>query len=143
MDGIVGTVVFGNIYGTEQFGGMNHFHNMIDEAMIARSSFNAEDYFPNTLGRLVDRLTGVLSRREHVFREFDAFFEKIIEQHLETNHTKTINNGGDLVDILIGLMKEHQGSTSFSFSRDHIKALLTVSKELIKIILHHNNYQCI
>ena len=33
MDGIVGTVAFGNIYGTEQIGDMNHFHDMIETNM--------------------------------------------------------------------------------------------------------------
>ncbi|CAN6293996.1 unnamed protein product [Urochloa humidicola] len=122
MDGIVGTVAFGNIYGTEQFGETKHFHDMINEAMIARSSFCAEDFFPNAFGRLVDHLTGVVSRREHVFREFDAFYEVIIEQHLKSTHT-TPRNDEDLVDVLIGLTKEHQGS--IRFGRDNIKALLT------------------
>ncbi|CAL4916007.1 unnamed protein product [Urochloa decumbens] len=54
--------------------------------------------------------------------EFDAFFETIIEQHLQSTHT-TPTNDEDLVDVLIGLTKEHQGS--IRFGRDHIKALLT------------------
>lgn len=124
MDGIVGTVAFGNIYGAEQFGHTKHFHDMINEAMVARSSFCAEDYFPNAFGRLMDHLTGLTSRRERVFWEFDAFFETIIEQHLESSHAKS-NNSCDLVDVLIGRMKEDQGS-SIGFSRDNIKALLTV-----------------
>nr|CAB3499938.1 unnamed protein product [Digitaria exilis] len=123
MDGIVGTVAFGNIYGAEQFGHTKHFHDMINEAMVARSSFCAEDYFPNAFGRLMDHLTGLTSRRERVFWEFDAFFETIIEQHLESSHAKS-NNSCDLVDVLIGRMKEDQGS-SIGFSRDNIKALLT------------------
>ncbi|KAL6592144.1 hypothetical protein ACP70R_049596 [Stipagrostis hirtigluma subsp. patula] len=122
MDGIVGTVAFGSIYGTEQLTQKKHFHDVIDEAMRARSSFSAEDYFPNALGRLVDRLTCVSSRRESVFKEFDAFFETIIEQHLEHSRAKP-NDAGDLTDVLIGLMKEH--NDSLRFSRDHIKALLT------------------
>lgn len=83
MDGIVGTVAFGNVYGAEHFAYKEeHFHHVIDEAMVVRSSFSAEDYFPNAVGRLVDRLTGVASLRERVFREFDAFFEMMLEQHL-------------------------------------------------------------
>ncbi|CAL4937104.1 unnamed protein product [Urochloa decumbens] len=119
MDGIFGTVAFGNIYGTEQFAHRKHFHDAIDDAMGVMASFSAEDYFPNAAGRLVDCLTGVVSRRERVFRELDAFFDTIIEQHLDASRA-TANS--DLVDVLIGLMKEHQGS--LRFSRDHIKALL-------------------
>ncbi|XP_066360314.1 4-hydroxyphenylacetaldehyde oxime monooxygenase-like [Miscanthus floridulus] len=128
MDGIVGTVAFGNIYGTEHFAYKEHFHHVIDEAMVVRSSFSAEDYFPNAIGRLVDRLTGVASLRERVFREFDAFFEMMLEQHLDPTRRpkQPDNNGcGGLIDVLVGLMKEHQQQGSFRFSRDVVKALLT------------------
>ncbi|KAK8443667.1 hypothetical protein SEVIR_9G010800v4 [Setaria viridis] len=33
MDGVIGTVAFGNIYGTEQFAHTKHFHDVVDEAM--------------------------------------------------------------------------------------------------------------
>ncbi|CAL4924221.1 unnamed protein product [Urochloa decumbens] len=123
MDDIIGTVAFGNIYGAEQFVQRQHFRDVINEAMIARSSFCAEDYFPNTLGRLVDRLTGLVSRREMVFKEFDAFFETIIEHHL--NPSRIIpDQGEDLIDDLIdALMKEEQGS--LRFGRERVKALLS------------------
>jgi 4-hydroxyphenylacetaldehyde oxime monooxygenase len=125
MDGIVGTVAFGNIYGTEHFAYKEHFHHVIDEAMVVRSSFSAEDYFPNAVGRLVDRLTGVASLRERVFREFDAFFEMMLDQHLDpARRAKKPGNGCGLIDVLVGLMEEHEGS--FRFSRDVVKALLTV-----------------
>lgn len=129
MDGIVGTVAFGNVYGTEHFAYKDHFHHAIDEAMVVRSSFCAEDYFPNALGRLVDRLTGVAALRERVFREFDAFFEMMLERHLDPSRDKPKpGNGGGcggLIDVLIGLMKEHQEAGSLRFSRDVVKALLT------------------
>ncbi|CAN6181955.1 unnamed protein product [Urochloa humidicola] len=59
MDGIVGTIALGSIYGSEQFANRKHFHDLFDEAMGVRSSFSAEDYFPNFAGRLVDCLTGL------------------------------------------------------------------------------------
>jgi 4-hydroxyphenylacetaldehyde oxime monooxygenase len=124
MDDIIGTVAFGNIYGAEQFMERQHFRDVINEAMMARSSFCAEDYFPNALGRLVDRLTGVVSRREMVFREFDTFFETIIEHHLDPSRVIP-DQGGDLIDDLIDtLMEEHQGSPGFG--RERVKALLSV-----------------
>ncbi|KAL6906222.1 hypothetical protein ACP4OV_003823 [Aristida adscensionis] len=125
MDGVVGTAAFGNVYGAEQFTQRKRFHQVIDDAMRARSSFTAEDYFPNAVGRLVDRLAGVVSSRERVFREFDAFFEMIIEKnHLERSRAMP-GNGGNLADVLIGLMEEHEAGSS-TFSRDHVKALLTI-----------------
>ncbi|CAN6291080.1 unnamed protein product [Urochloa humidicola] len=128
MDGIIGTVAFGNIYGTEQFAHKKHFHDVVEEAMGVLASFSAEDYFPNAAGRLVDRLTGVVTRRERVFKELDAFFDMIIDQHLDASRATANSSSGDLVDVLISLMKEkddnkHQGS--LEFSRDNIKALLS------------------
>ncbi|KAK3129145.1 hypothetical protein QOZ80_6BG0472300 [Eleusine coracana subsp. coracana] len=123
MDAIIGTVAFGNIYGTEQFTYKKHFHDAIDEAMRVRSSFSAEDYFPNALGRLVDHLTGIALLRKRVFREFDAFFERIIQQHLDSSSSTKPKSKGSLIDVLIDLMKEHEGT--IRFSRDHVKAMLT------------------
>lgn len=123
MDGIVGAVAFGNIYGAEHFAyKKGHFHHVIDEAMVVRSSFSAEDYFPNALGRLADRcLTGAAALRERVFAEFDDFFEMILEHHLDPSRANNKpDNGGGLIDVLIGLMKEQR------LSRDGVKALLTV-----------------
>ncbi|CAL4891718.1 unnamed protein product [Urochloa decumbens] len=121
MDGIVGTVAFGNIYGAEHFAyRKEQFHRVIDEAMVVRSSFTAEDYFPNALGRLADRLfTGAAALRERVFRDFDAFFEMMLQRHLDPSKPAAGNGSCGLIDVLIGLMKEHK------FSRDAVKALLT------------------
>ncbi|KAL6636515.1 hypothetical protein ACP70R_024087 [Stipagrostis hirtigluma subsp. patula] len=125
MDGYIGTVAFGNIYGTEQFAHKKHFHDVIDEAMSAKASFSAEDYFPNAAGRLVDRLTGVAARRERVFRDLDAFFDVIIDQHLDPLRA-TPDAGPDLIDVFVGLAKDQdRRQSSFNFTRDHIKGLLS------------------
>ncbi|PUZ36064.1 hypothetical protein GQ55_9G010100 [Panicum hallii var. hallii] len=124
MDGIIGTVALGSIYGSEQFAHKKHFHVLFDEAMGVKSSFSAEDYFPNVAGRLVDRLTGLVARREKVFWEVDAFFDKIIDEHLVSPSRGTPDNGPDFVDVLIGLTKENKQG-SFRFTRDHIKGMLS------------------
>ena len=46
------------------------------------SGSSAEDLFPRTVGRLLDRLTGFVARRERIFHQLDGFFEMVIEQHL-------------------------------------------------------------
>ncbi|TVU44071.1 hypothetical protein EJB05_03499, partial [Eragrostis curvula] len=116
-DGIVGTVAFGNIYGTEQFAHKERFQHVLDEAMDMMAGFSAEDFFPNAAGRLVDRVTGLVARRERIFRELDAFFETVIDQHTDPARPKP-ENGGDLVDVLVDLWKEHRGT--LRFTRDHI-----------------------
>ncbi|RLN40357.1 4-hydroxyphenylacetaldehyde oxime monooxygenase-like [Panicum miliaceum] len=125
MDGIIGTVALGSIYGSQQFAHKKHFHVLFDEAMGVKSSFSAEDYFPNVAGRLVDRLTGLVSRREKVFWELDAFFDKIIDEHCLRSSRGTPDNGPGFIDVLVGLTKEQkQGSFSW-FTRDHIKGMLS------------------
>ncbi|KQK15379.1 4-hydroxyphenylacetaldehyde oxime monooxygenase [Brachypodium distachyon] len=124
-DGIIGTVAFGNVYGTEMLAAHEdkerRFHQVLDDAMDMLASFSAEDFFPNAAGRLVDRLTGLVSRRERIFKELDAFYETVIRQHLDPARPKP-SNGGDLVDVLLSLPNEPRGTLSFTM--DHVKALL-------------------
>jgi 4-hydroxyphenylacetaldehyde oxime monooxygenase len=85
------------------------------------ASFSAEDFFPNAAGRLVDRVTGLVARRERIFRDLDAFFEEVIDQH--TDPARVVReNGGDLVDVLVSLWKEQRGT--LRFTRDHVKGLI-------------------
>lgn len=142
-DGIIGTVAFGNIYGTEQFAHKKHFHHVLDDATDMLASFSAEDFFPNAAGRLVDRLTGLVARRERIFEELDAFFELVIEQHLDPGRTKP-DNGGDLVDVLIGLWKQEHSGT-LRFTREHVKAIIFVRqlkseihRTLVKLNCYHH-----
>ncbi|CAD6207685.1 unnamed protein product [Miscanthus lutarioriparius] len=130
MDGVIGTVAFGNIYGTEQFAHKKHFHDVLDEAMSAKAGFSTEDYYPNAAGRLVDRLTGAAARRERVFRDLDAFFDTIIDQHLVDPSSRATTPGGhgpDLIDVFVDLMEERRQrqAGSHHFTRDHIKGLLS------------------
>jgi 4-hydroxyphenylacetaldehyde oxime monooxygenase len=125
VDGIIGTVVFGKLYGTKHF--KMQFLDMLGEAMDMLGSFSAEDFFPNTAGRLVDRLTGLVARRDGIFRRLDAFFDAVIEQHLNTtcNKLEGENCRSDLVQALIELWKDN--GTAVPFIRDHVKAMLFVS----------------
>jgi 4-hydroxyphenylacetaldehyde oxime monooxygenase len=124
-DGIIGTVALGSIYGTEWFADRERrFLHVLREGVDMVASFSAEDFFPNAIGRLVDRLTGLAGRRERIFRDLDDFCEMVIDQHTDPARPKP-NNGGDLVDALIDLCdeeKEQRGT--FRFTREHVKAVL-------------------
>uniref|UniRef100_A0A0E0KLK4 4-hydroxyphenylacetaldehyde oxime monooxygenase n=1 Tax=Oryza punctata TaxID=4537 RepID=A0A0E0KLK4_ORYPU len=123
-DGIIGAVAFGSIYGTERFAGRKRFHHLLDDVMDMLASFSAEDFFPNTAaGRLVDHLTGLVARRERVFQQLDAFFEMVIEQHLDSSTTDS-GGGGNLVDALIGLWKQGKQYGDLRFTREHVKAII-------------------
>jgi 4-hydroxyphenylacetaldehyde oxime monooxygenase len=115
-DGIIGTVALGSVYGRDKLAGeKRHFQNVFHEAMHMLGNFSSEDFFPNAAGRLLDRITGMVTRRQQIFSELDGFFEMVIEEHLKPGRDK----GGDLVDALINLWKQGRGIT-----RDHIKAII-------------------
>ncbi|KDP46807.1 hypothetical protein JCGZ_24016 [Jatropha curcas] len=83
------------------------------------NGFHAEDFFPSA-GRFIDSLTGALAKREQTFRNLDAYFQKILERHLDPNRPKPEHE--DIVDVLVGLMRD-QGA-SFQLTKDHLKSIL-------------------
>ncbi|OEL35595.1 4-hydroxyphenylacetaldehyde oxime monooxygenase [Dichanthelium oligosanthes] len=113
VDGIIGTVVFGEIYGTEHF--KMQFLSMLNEAMDMLGSFSAEDFFPNTAGRLIDWLTGLVARRDRIFKRLDAFFDAVIDQHLNPTLNKPDegNCRSDLVQAMIELWKDKESADTF------------------------------
>ncbi|KAG8100099.1 hypothetical protein GUJ93_ZPchr0013g35397 [Zizania palustris] len=123
VDGIIGTTAFGSVYGSEQFWNREHFQHVLDEAMDMMASFSAEDFFPSAVGRLVDRLTGMVARRERCFRDLDAFFQMVIDQHLDPARKPPEQGGGDLVDALIAAEKE-RNNDGFKFDQDNIKGMI-------------------
>ncbi|CAN1285599.1 2-methylbutanal oxime monooxygenase [Linum perenne] len=113
-DGIIGTTT---LYEQDEFEG--GFVKVMEEAMDMLNGFHAEDFLP-IAGKVVDWLTGATRRWEKTFRKLDDFFEKIIALHLDPNRKKSKNE--DVVDVLIGLMKDQ--SASFQITNDHLKAIL-------------------
>ncbi|KAF8652094.1 hypothetical protein HU200_063040 [Digitaria exilis] len=123
VDGIIGTVAFGKTYGAEHF--QKQLMNILCEAMDMLGSFSAEDFFPSAVGRLIDCLTGLVARRDRIFKRLDAFFDSVIDQHLDhTNCNKLHDESSrsDLLQALIELWKD-DGSAA-PFTREHVKAML-------------------
>ena len=121
-DGIIGMLGFGDMYNSDKFPHHKNLEHVLEEATHVHASFSAEDYFPNIIGRLADRITGLAARRERIFKQLDIFFEIIIEQHLDPHRAKPHN--GDLVDHLISLWKDNRGT--LNITRDHVKGILFV-----------------
>ncbi|THG14729.1 cytochrome P450 71B10-like [Camellia sinensis] len=115
---IICKVALGKSYEGKQFES-GKFQESIDEAMAMLSSFWGSDFFPY-VGWFVDVFTGLHWRLEKCFREFDAFFERVIEEHLGPNRIKSEHE--DITDILLGLSKDE--TASFRLTRNHIKAIL-------------------
>ncbi|KDP36616.1 hypothetical protein JCGZ_08432 [Jatropha curcas] len=82
------------------------FQEVIHEGFAMLGSFSAADFFPY-VGWIVDRLT-----------EFDEFYQKIIDDHIQKERNET----EDIIDVLLDL--ERDQSSAFQLSQDHIKAIL-------------------
>ncbi|WMV47457.1 hypothetical protein MTR67_040842 [Solanum verrucosum] len=80
--------------------------------------FFVSDYFP-LLGWM-DKLSGKINRLEKNFKDFDEFYEGLIEQHLNPKRPKSME--GDIIDVLLQLKKEK--STSIDLTIDNIKAII-------------------
>ncbi|XP_021743799.1 cytochrome P450 83B1-like [Chenopodium quinoa] len=110
-------IAFGKRYEDDEGLSRSKFHSMLNEAEAMFTSFFFSDYFP-IIGWL-DKVTGKFSRLEKIFKEMDAFYEEIINDHLDPNKPKSERE--DIIDILLRLRKHHP---SYQLTLDHIKAIL-------------------
>ncbi|KAK4478891.1 hypothetical protein RD792_014397 [Penstemon davidsonii] len=119
-------VAFGKRY--EQGSGESvRFNNLIHEFQAALSCFYWTDYIP--LIGWVDKITGKIDNLDKIFKEWDTFFQQLIDEHLDPNRTK-MTDEDDVIDILLQLREEGLGS-SFRLNMDNIKAILGVITDLI------------
>ncbi|KAF2324667.1 hypothetical protein GH714_016134 [Hevea brasiliensis] len=88
------------------------------ETQALFASFFVSDYF-SFLG-FIDKFTGLAHRLEKNFKEFDIFYEQIIQEHLDPSRSKTREE--DILDILLQLWKNR--SCKVELTIDHIKAVL-------------------
>ncbi|GKV42123.1 hypothetical protein SLEP1_g49565 [Rubroshorea leprosula] len=97
---------------------ISKFNRILSETQVMLSKFFVCDYFPSM--RWVDRLTGGLSRLENVVKELDAFYQQLIDDHLDPKRQKPEQE--DIIDVFLKIMKDPQSTSHISF--DHIKAML-------------------
>ncbi|XP_059667751.1 cytochrome P450 71A1-like [Cornus florida] len=94
------------------------FHGLLHEAQAMLGSFFLSDYFP-FLG-WVDKLNGMSSRADKIFKEMDLFYQEIIDERLQEESSKSKQE--DILDVLLHLQKDH--SFTIDLTLDHIKAVL-------------------
>jgi len=109
----------------------SRFHTHLNETQAMFITFFFSDYFP-FIGAWLDKLTGLSSKLERVFKDMDEFYDEIVNDHLDPNSRKSERE--DIVDVLLQLRKER--CFSFDLTLDHIKAILMVS--LGKFDFRHN-----
>jgi cytochrome P450 len=113
-------IVFGKSYENEG-NEKSRFHEMLHEFQTLLAEVFVSDYIP-FMG-WIDKLRGLHGRVDKNFKEFDEFFQKIIDEHLDPNR----EHGADedvMVDVLLQLKNQHLSSIDLTF--DHIKGVLVV-----------------
>jgi len=99
----------------------NTYEEVIQGTMEVVGRFAAADYFP-IIGRIIDRITGLHSKCEKVFKEMDSFFDQSIKHHLEDTNIKD-----DIIGLLLKMEKGETGLGEFQLTRNHTKGILLVS----------------
>ncbi|TKY63679.1 cytochrome P450 family 71 protein [Spatholobus suberectus] len=116
---VICRIAFGRRYedeGSER----SRFHELLDELQAMMGTFFISDYIPFT--GWIDRPRGFHARLKRNFKEFDKFYQEVIDEHLDPNRQDTEEQ--DMVDVLLQLKNDR--SLSIDLSYDHIKRVLMV-----------------
>ncbi|KAJ9166002.1 hypothetical protein P3X46_020807 [Hevea brasiliensis] len=98
----------------------SRFQELLKETQALFTSFFVSDYYP-FLG-FIDKFTGLFHRLEKNFKEFDIFYDQVIQEHLDPSRSKPEKE--DILDVLLQLWKNRSFKVDLTF--DHIKAVLMV-----------------
>ncbi|KAL2320167.1 hypothetical protein Fmac_029136 [Flemingia macrophylla] len=117
---IICRVAFGRKY-DEEGAERSRFHGLLNESQAMLVSFFVSDY--NPVFGWVDKLTGMLARLENTFQGLDAFFQQVIDDHVDPDMMKpNEEKNKDIVDVLLQL--RNQGCFSIDLTDDQIKAIV-------------------
>ncbi|XP_030445192.2 cytochrome P450 71AU50-like [Syzygium oleosum] len=109
-------MVFGKKYMDKEFDERG-FKAVIQEVMVLGATPNIGDYVPYLASF---DLQGLTKRMKAVSKVFDAFFEKIIDEHVKSK--KDEGESKDFVDVMLGFMGLNEGE--YHIDRPHIKAII-------------------
>ena len=123
-------VAFGKRYDDEG-AERSRFHRLLNETQAMFGILFVSDHFP--IFGWIDKLTGLRSRLEQNFTEMDAFYQQLIDDHLDQKRTRGTQE--DFIDILLQLKEDQLCSIDLNF--DHIKAVLMVTN-----IINFKLYSC-
>ncbi|XP_065873210.1 cytochrome P450 71B10-like [Euphorbia lathyris] len=75
---VICRVAFGKSFNER---GLERFQEIVHEGFAMLGSFSSADFFPY-VGWIVDRISGLNSRLQKNFWEFDGFYDKLINDHI-------------------------------------------------------------
>ncbi|GMH16757.1 hypothetical protein Nepgr_018598 [Nepenthes gracilis] len=91
---------------------------MIEELEELLGGFSIGEFFPSA--EFINVITGQKSRLDRCFRQFDNFFNEIIEERLDPTREET--KGKYLLDVLLSIQKDGSGDMPLTVS--NVKAIL-------------------
>ncbi|KAL3721617.1 hypothetical protein ACJRO7_034025 [Eucalyptus globulus] len=116
-------MVFGKKYMDKEFDERG-FKAVIHEGMVLSAKPNIGDYVPCLASF---DLQGLMKRMKAVSKVFDAFFDKIIDEHMESK--KEEGESQDFVDVMLGIMGLNEGE--YQINMPHIKAIILVINQFV------------
>ncbi|XVF82315.1 hypothetical protein PTKIN_Ptkin16aG0036600 [Pterospermum kingtungense] len=114
---IICRVGFGKRY-EEEGVERSRFHALLNETQAMFGIFFYSDYIP-FMG-WVDRVSGLLGRLEKNFKDFDTFYQELIDEHLDPNRPKPEQE--DILDVLLQIRRDRVFQVDLTL--EHIKAVL-------------------
>ncbi|TXG52097.1 hypothetical protein EZV62_021266 [Acer yangbiense] len=96
----------------------SRFHDSLIELQAIAGGFFFSDYFPYV--GWVDKLTGMIHRLNKIFKEFDMFYQEVINEHLDSQRPQ--GEQQDIIDVLLQIKKERDFKIDLTW--DNIKGLL-------------------
>lgn len=118
----------------EEKNGESSFGDLTRRVMIDFMAFSVADFFPKLWW--IDVLRGFMGRLNKSFREFDTFFDKVLEERKAVHRDA---DSKDFVDILLGLQKDKM--LDFPLNQDNIKGFMMVSLSLLSLSNHAYTYK--
>ncbi|KAL0306358.1 UNVERIFIED_CONTAM: cytochrome [Sesamum radiatum] len=88
---------------SDEGSGQLRFHKLLTRSQAMKAGFFLSDYIPSL--SWVDKLTGMISRLDKIYKDLDEFYQELIDEHLDPNRPKSLNP--DLLDLLIQLKEEN------------------------------------
>ncbi|CAN0872301.1 Cytochrome P450 83B1 [Linum grandiflorum] len=124
---IICRVAFGKRYEEEGIE-RSRFQSLLKETQVMFTSFSFSDHFPFL--SFMDGLSGLLSRLDKNFKEFDAFYQEVIDEHLDPNRAKPKQE--DILDVLLQIWKDRSFKVQLTF--DNIKAILMTDTSAAAVV---------
>lgn len=121
---LTGSIIFRIAFG-KSFQGSEYdrakFYELVHDAETVAGAFSSEECFPR-FGWIIDRLNGHNGRVEKVFRQLDALFQQVIDEHLKPGRTQ---DHEDIIDVMLKIEKEQIDEHGHAWlTKNHIKAVL-------------------